>query len=50
MVFLKEIALAYRRNEIREDFFFLVNLEKQVECRYTEIVFVYVGGGEVWLE
>lgn len=43
MVFLKEIALAYRRDEIREDFF-LVNLEKQVECRYTEIVFVYVGG------
>lgn len=46
MVFLKTIALAYKERR-SEKINFELNLEKQVECRYTEIVFVCLG---VWLE
>lgn len=42
MVFLKTIALAYKERR-SEKIIFELNLEKQVECRYTEIVFVCLG-------
>lgn len=50
MVFLKEIALAYRRNEIREDFFFWLILKNRWNVDTQKLCSCMWGGGEVWLE